>query len=184
VNFMNQKLKPAPPFAGDLQIAVDRLPQTLVPVDRGGDAVDRARAARRACDETLREAREVLSKYNGRNVEDLAAVSARDAVTRAETQRALAVTAYRHAKERRDESFLAAASAQLDEAAPTLLEVARILNDATAPLAALHYHATMNQLPTPRLLAMLPALREATRIMTALANAATEPAKPKNDDED
>lgn len=183
MNFMG---KIEAPFAGALQTAVDRLPEILAPVDPGAGDVDEARAARRIASGNLKAAEEAFRNFAQQHrvgPEEHAAVkSARAAVTRAETQMKAAAVNFQRAKDRRHEVFLQETLLQLDEVAPTLLEVIRVLNDAVAPLARLHYHAAIHQLPMPRLLAMVPTLQEATRTVTAIANAATAPATETKED--
>jgi hypothetical protein len=65
-----------------------------------------------------------------------------------------------------------------------MLELIRLLNDAMNPLADLYGYAVSRNLPTPRLVASAPMMREATRILTAAINAATAPNPAASDNDD
>jgi hypothetical protein len=66
--------------------------------------------------------------------------------------------------------FLASTSKQIDAAAPILEDVVGIVTDMLSALETMQLYALRHRLPAPRLLAEVPAMREATRRMTAALN--------------
>lgn len=79
--------------------------------------------------------------------------------------------AFAKAKQEREAKFLAAASAQIGEAAPTLVELIRLMNAGFSPLVDLAQFGMMHNLPMPRALGMAMELGEALRRCTAIVNA-------------
>jgi hypothetical protein len=67
---------------------------------------------------------------------------------------------------------------RFERAAPLLAELAQTLGDAVKPMVTLHSLAWRYRLPVPRLLAHVPALQEATRILVMFGNVGMAPAVP------
>src|SRR6478609_2688089 len=186
MNMLMRKVEPSP-YAGELQTAVDHLADILAPVDLVLSAVDAAREDQRAaaahlgeakanCDAVYRRYAQAIAEARTRGLGEPAEVqNARRLLDQAEARRIETRQAFIRAKEKQGAAFFRDVMPQIDQAAPTLLEVVRLLNDAVDPLAKLHSHATMHGLPLPRLLMGTPVLCEATRAMTAILNDATAP---------
>jgi hypothetical protein len=179
---LNQMRKiEAPPFAGDLQRAVDRLDAILTPTDLASSGHEAAclelKSALAARDVALAQCDTICRKHGAKagHVDAPPVTTARQALNRAIDRCEAAKIQVKRTKQTRDEAFLRDVMPQLTEAAPTLLECVRLMNDAMAPLAKLHGFAFRNQLPLPRLLAVTPPMQEAVRAMTACVNHATEP---------
>jgi hypothetical protein len=195
MNMLMRKVEPAP-YAGELQTAVDQLAKILVPVDLVLSAVDAARDDRRAadaardkaqseCSVVCRQWRAAIEEARQRHHGDPAEVqNARRSLENAEARCIEARKAFSRTRERQAAAFLRDVMPQIDQAAPVLLEVIRLLNDAMNPLAGLYRYTIDRNLPQPRLLASTPMMREATRILTAAINAATASYPSREDSDD
>jgi hypothetical protein len=173
----------APPFAGDLQRAVDRLCAILTPIDLAGSSHEAAcfelKESLAARDVASAECDALCRKHGARagHTDAPPVAIARQSLTRAIDRCVAARIQVDRTKQKRDEAFLRDAVPQMSEAAPIFLECVRLMNDAMAPLASLYGFALRNQLPMPRLLAVALPMREAVRAMTACVNHATEPSQ-------
>ena len=197
MNMMNKIIEPAP-FGGDLQIAVGRLAGILTPIDLGAGDVSAAQKSGGRLDRARDEAKGIYAAVCRRCGHDIAEANrrgygepaevqtARRSVERAEARSVEARKAFNLAREKQGIAFLREVMPQINEAAPVLLEVIRLLNDLINPLRDLYGYTVSRELPQPRLLMSTPLMLEATRVLTAAINAATAPNPPpaESDDDD
>jgi hypothetical protein len=102
--------------------------------------------------------------------------AARSALAQAETRDIAAGARLNAATERRDEQFLKLVMPKIEEAMPTLQEVANLVNQTVTSLSKLYSFAAGRQLPLPRMLMATPTLCDASRSLVACINFASAPA--------
>lgn len=151
----------------DLQSRVAMLPQLLAvkPISNEADA------ARRDWFEAIegtRKARAALTAA-AREGEDALKSAWREVERRAEKEKRLG-EAFASAKTRVEAAFLKSTSAQLDEAQPILEDLTAAVADTLAVLETMQQVALRRSLPAPRLLEVVPMLREATRRLISELN--------------
>src|SRR5436309_282106 len=124
---MNRKIEPAP-YAGELQIAVDKLATILAPVDLVLQHVTTARANRRAADAERDEAQKTYAEVCHRFGSSIVAAqrmghgqpaevqAARRSLEQAEARRSETRKAFSRAREKQDSAFFDAIMPQINEA--------------------------------------------------------------------
>jgi len=170
----------------DLRGAVDALGRILS-TDPLGDiftASDVARARLRDAGAERKAAEQALAdalKRHGRAVdqwteEPREVKAARNELEQARSREAGAAARLGEALERRDAQFFKLVMPQIEQAMPTLLDVADLVNKTVTPLTRLYAFAAGRNLSLPRVLMATPTLCDATRALVAAINFASAPA--------
>lgn len=180
-------LKAAPIEEDDLRSAVEALSRILSTDSLSGifTASDDARARLRDASGVRQNAEQALAdalRRNGQAVDQWTAEpqevqTARSELEQARSREAAAVVGLNDAVKRRDAQFLKLVMPQIEQAMPTLLDVAELLTATATPLSKLYAFAASRNLSLPRMLMATPTLCDASRAFVAVINFASAPAE-------